>query len=113
MANYPDLPISADGYFPEWSDGTEVARAENGRPWLYRPYDQEQLTLTITHPALDKDQEAMLREFYRDHKSDELRFRDPRTEEWYMVYMQGPPRVVGIRGARYADIEMVLLGVRE
>lgn len=113
MADYPDLPISADGYSPDWSDGTEVMRSESGRPWLYRQYDQERVTLTITHPALDKDQEAMLRVFYRDHKNEELRFRDPRTEEWYRVYMQGPPRLSGMRSGLLADLEMTLLGVRE
>lgn len=113
MQDYPSFPISTEGYSPEWSDGTEAMRAESGRDWLYRSYDVEHVTLTITHPALDRDQEAALRAFYRDHKSEHVRFFDPRTEEYYIVQMQGPPRLSGMRSGLLADLEMTLLGVRE
>lgn len=107
------IGISVDGYTPEWSDGTEVVRAENGRVWLYRHYDREQVTLTIRHPALNRFQELELREFYRDYKHEHIRFYDPRTHEHYIVLMQGPPRLTGMRSGLLADIEMVLLGERE
>lgn len=113
MEDYPMIGISIGGYTPEWSDGTEVVRGINGKVWLYRHYDEEQLMLTIVHPALLRDQEMQLRQFYRDHKHEAVRFYDPRTQETYIVYMQGPPRIAGMQSSVRADIEMVLLGVRE
>lgn len=113
MQDYPTIGIAYDGYAPEWEDGTEVVRALNGEVWLYRHWDKERVTLTITHPALLADQEATLRQFYRDHKHEKVRFHDPRTQETYVCTMPAPPRLVRMRSGFHADIEMVLLGERE
>ena len=113
MEDYPDLCIGVDGYDPERSDGAEVMRAENGKVWIYRAYDQEQLTFTIVHPALTWDEEQALRAFYADNKNDYVRFYDPRSGRHYAVLMQGPPRLSGMRSSTRADIEMTLLGVAE
>lgn len=113
MHDYPLIDVSIDGYTPEWSDGAEVVRAESGEVWLYRHYAQEQLTLTIVHPALLAAQEATLRQFYRDHKHEYVRFHDLRTQEIYICTMPHPPRLVRMRSGKHADIEMTLLGVRE
>lgn len=113
MTEYPEMDVAAQGYAPEWSDGTEVMRAESGRAWLYREYDEEQVELTITHPALTSDQERSLRDFYRDHKSEHVRFNDPRSGDVYLVQMAGPPRIARMQGGMLADVQMTLLGVRE
>lgn len=113
MEDYPDFGIYVDGYSPERSDGAEVMRAENGKTWIYRAYDEEQLTFTIIHPALKWEQEELLRNFYAAHKNEHVRFYDPRSKQHYVVLMAGPPRLSGMRSGIHADIEMTLMGVAE
>lgn len=113
MQDYPLLGIDANGYQPDWSDGTEVVRSENGEAWLYRRYDKEQGTLTIKHPSLKASQEAELRSFYRDYKHERVRFFDPRTREYYVCMMPSPPKLASMSGSMLANIEMTLLVVRQ
>jgi len=111
MEDYPDFGVFVEGYDPARSDGAEALRAEDGTVWVYRAYDQEQLTFTITHPAMLWEDEETLRQFYADNKNDVVRFYDPRSKQHYAVLMLGPPRLVGMRSGIHADIEMVLAGV--
>lgn len=113
MQDYPLLGIAVDGYQPEWSDGTEVVRAENGEVWLYRRYDQEQGTMNIRHPSLLPEEEAQLRSFYRDYKNERVRFFDPRTQEYYICMMPSPPKLANMSTPKRANIDMTLLVVRE
>lgn len=113
MQDYPDFYVSEEGYSPDWSDGSEVLTAENGQPWVYRSYDKEQVTLTITHELLTKDAEHTLREFYDNYKSEKVRFFDPRTLQHYIVLMAGPPKLSAMRGGLHANIQMTLIGERE
>lgn len=111
MENYPDFGVGVDGYNPERADGTEVIRGENGKPWIYRSWDKTRRTFTIIHPALTSSQEQVLNDFYESNKSAEVLFYDPRSAQNYIVLMQGPPRIAGMRSGFHADIEMTLLEV--
>lgn len=113
MQDYPDFYVSEEGYSPDWSDGSEVLTAENGQTWIYRAFDQGRVTLMITHPALLLDKEQELRAFYADYKSEKVRFYDPRTQEYYIVLMAGPPVLARMRSGLHADIQMTLIGERE
>lgn len=111
MQDYPALGISTNGYQSDWSDGTEVVRAENGEVWLYRAYDDEQITLTIRHPNLSSVEENDLRNFYRTYKNERVRFLDPRSGEYYICMMPSPPKLASMVSPMRADIEMTLLMV--
>lgn len=111
MQDYPALGISTNGYQSDWSDGTEVVRAENGEVWLYRAYDDEQITLTIRHPNLSAVEENNLRNFYRTYKNERVRFLDPRSGEYYICMMPSPPKLASMVSPMSADIEMTLLMV--
>lgn len=111
MNDYPDFGVSVEGYDPARSDGAEVLRAEDGTVWIYRDYDQEQLTFTIRHAALLWEDEEVLRAFYATNKNTHVRFYDPRSKLHYAVLMLGPPRLLGMRSGMRADIEMTLAGV--
>jgi len=113
MQDYPNFGVSIEGYDPLRTDGSELMRAENGEAWIYRAYDTEQITFTITHPALTKDEENLLRDFYAAHRHEHVRYYDPRYDAYFIVLMAGPPRLVGMRSGMRADVQMTLVGVAE
>lgn len=113
MQDYPDFEVSIEGYDPARSDGSEVMRAENGKVWVYRAYDQEQLTFTVVHPALLWEEEQEIRNFYAAYKGEQVRFYDPRSRQHFIVLMLGPPRLSRMRSGTRADIEMTFSGVAE
>lgn len=111
MQDYPSLKVETSGYQPDWSDGTEVVRAENGEAWLYRKYDDDQITLTIRHPNLTWVEESDLRQFYNSYKHERVRFLDPRSKEYFICMMPSPPKNVGMSSPMLANIEITLLMV--
>lgn len=111
MQDYPSFRIETSGYQSDVSDGTEIVRAENGEVWLYRAYDDEQITLTIRHPNLSVTDEAELRQFYRSYKHERVRFLDPRSKEYFICMMPSPPKNIGMSSPFLANIEMTLLMV--
>lgn len=113
MDDYPDMVVSPQGYSPEWSDGSDPLRAENGRLWIYRSYDVEHVTMTITHPAISWEEEETLRNFYETHKNQDVRYTDPRSGQVYAVQMVRPPRIARMHGGMLADIQVTLMGVKE
>lgn len=110
MEVYPDFCISIDGYDPAFDDGTEVIMAESGRPWIYRQFDRETVTFTITHPAMTAEDELTLKQFYALNRDDDVLYNDPRYGKAYVVRMIHPPRLQAMRSGFKADVEMTLVG---
>lgn len=113
MQDYPNFYVSTEGYDPVRSDGSELIRAENGEAWIYRAYDTEQITFTIVHQALTREEENQLRDFYAAYRHEHVRYYDPRYDAYFIVLMAGPPRLLGMRGGMLADVQMTLVGVAE
>lgn len=110
MNRYPDNCILADDYAPGRTDGAEVIFADDGTPWVYRPYPEEVITFDITHPALSAAEEQTLRDFYTSNRYDMIEFQDPRSGLIYNVLMQGPPFIRSMATPTLANIGMTLVG---
>src|SRR5699024_4992807 len=92
--------------------GTNLYRAEDGTPWIYNAWPETRYTFEITHPALSAEEQLELEQFYDQHIGDEVRWFNPRRQNWWRVRMVGPPRLASMRDGMRGDVEVTLVGYR-
>lgn len=112
MVDYPSLPISADEYSIEPSDGSQSTRADDGTLRIRRLYAAISYQIRITHPYLSAAEFAELEAFYLVNRSTPVRWLDPLTGIAYEALMLGPPKHVRVNGGLRLDVNMEMEGRR-
>lgn len=112
MVDYPSLPINADDYSIEPSDGSQSTRADDGTLRIRRLYAAISYQIRITHPYLSPAEFAELETFYLTYRSAPVRWTDPLTGFVYEALMLGPPKHTHVNGGTHLDVSMEMEGRR-
>ncbi len=110
MANYPTVN-QLIGTVKETTTGTEVDRAESGKPRFRTFYSQEWDVFNVLHEVYSEDLDA-IEDHYRLHKFSEFGFVFAGDGVEYLCRYAEKPRTQAIEGDQRWRVQTVLVGTR-
>lgn len=109
MASYPDLTQVVNST-ENPDDGTQLARAESGKPRLQTYYSRTWRTFRVVHDLSDADKQVLM-DFYVQHKYDVNAFTWHGDGQTYSVRFAGHPEPIPIAGDRRWRVQVTLVEV--
>lgn len=113
MADFPTTYcISRQGYDIRPLTGRELTRDEGGQPHIRDLWGETRYQIQFTLFPLTNLEVRDVRNFYNNHKSQTVTWRDPWDDnQAYTVLMLDEPSVVGLEG-KYARLQVTMEGTR-
>lgn len=110
MANYPTV-TQLIGSVKDTLTGTEVDRAESGKPRFRTFYSQEWDVFNVLHECYIEDRDA-IEDHYREHRFSEFGFVFAGDGVEYLCRYADKPKFVPIEGDQRWRVQAVLIGTR-